>query len=162
MGPQRYFMRKSCHKWDNNNIFWESPVKDTTYTQRYVWKRPIFGPNNNIAIYRSHVCYGVAEPLLETSAVIKQKPGKLDTEWKKNRKKIEFLTCRSSAFNVSAELEFFHTWIRIPAAFYLPKIIINQWHTDRACTHTSLQILNPISHGGGVFRTPSFWRPPNS
>ena len=48
-------MRKLCHKWDHNDIFWESPVIDTTYTQRYVWKQPIFGPNNNIAIYRFNV-----------------------------------------------------------------------------------------------------------
>ena len=39
-------------KWDQNVILWESSVIDTTYAQRYVWKRPIFGCNNNIAKYR--------------------------------------------------------------------------------------------------------------
>ena len=58
MGSQQYFMRKSCHQWDHNDIFWESSVIYTTYTQRYVCKWPILGPNNNIPIYRVHVCPG--------------------------------------------------------------------------------------------------------
>ena len=33
-----------------NDNFWKNPVIDTTYIQRYGWKHPIFGPNDNIAI----------------------------------------------------------------------------------------------------------------
>ena len=30
MGPQRYFLLKSCHKWDHNDIFPKTPVINVT------------------------------------------------------------------------------------------------------------------------------------
>ena len=30
MGPQRYFLLKSCHKWDHNDILPKTPVINVT------------------------------------------------------------------------------------------------------------------------------------